>query len=168
VSNDAPPVSHAVGRSKVLGALLATVWLSGALAVSMLFRLPGQAQPAWVATALMLLLVASGAALLRLWLAQKPWQLLWDGVRWSLRQRGDETVASNEARVEVRLDLQRALLLRYSEPASRRRPVWLWVQAAGDARRWHLLRCALYSCASSMVGADFAAPTGLHAVTGRT
>ena len=47
-------------------------------------------------------------------------------------------------RVEVRLDLQWALLLRASGPELGRGR-WLWAQAGRDAAGWHLLRCAVHA-----------------------
>jgi hypothetical protein len=69
----------------------------------------------------------------------------WTGAQWRLDPGaadawGDLAVQ----RVEVRLDLQWALLLRASGPELGRGR-WLWAQAGRDAAGWHLLRCAVHA-----------------------
>ena len=71
--------------------------------------------------------------------------LTWDGQVWCLH---DQSPASEDAlgRVQVALDLQHALLLRW-QPASdtlHAKPVWLWLGAEASSARWLDLRRAVY------------------------
>lgn len=141
---DAPAVSYPVGRTPLLAALLALLWLAGLLPALAIARQPGALGTLVVGLGLL----AAGAALWSFWRGQRARRLRWDGACWSL----DESAAGSpfeQARVEVHLDLQRLLLLSYRDPRQPRRR-WLWAQASSDPWRWHLLRCALYSSAKSV------------------
>ncbi|WP_147911707.1 hypothetical protein [Ottowia flava] len=72
--------------------------------------------------------------------------LRWDGADWWLEEgpAAAGTFGTGPGRMDVRLDLQRSLLLRWRAQGARRAQ-WLWVERAADPTRWHLLRCALYS-----------------------
>ena len=143
--DDAPPVTYPVGRTSRLAWLLASLWLVGASTVFYaLISAPALAQQAPVAIFLIVSLVFSGAACWLFWRSQTPRSLLWDGEHWGMDSEPNEA-----ARLHVRLDLQHVMLLCLEAPPARR-PVWLWAEAAHDAARWHLLRCALYSSALSV------------------
>ena len=142
--DDAPPVTYPVGRTPRLAWLLAGLWLVGAAAVFWaLFSAPALMQQASEAILLIASVVFSGMACGMFWRSQPPRSLVWDGARWGLGPEPGEG-----ARLHVRMDLQRVMLLCLQAPPARR-PVWLWAEAAHDAARWHLLRCALYSSALS-------------------
>ncbi len=80
------------------------------------------------------------------------------GERWLLHTPGTEPDRGGEgAGVEVRLDAQRWLLLRFRDPAEAGAH-WLWAQASHDPARWHLLRCALYSAAPSPAATQASRP----------
>lgn len=86
--------------------------------------------------------IVVGLALARFWRRLPVGELVWDGGAWWWHATGREHAL---ALLEVRLDLQRALLLRGVD-ATGAGVHWWWAEAAGhDAPRWHLLRCALYS-----------------------
>lgn len=142
-------MTYPVGRARALALLLAGLWLAGALLTLALWWMPRAPLGGLAGGLLVGSLAATGAALLGFWCSQSARCLIWNGACWGLREGAIESV-SDEVRVEVRLDAQRALLLRYRDP-HRARPLWLWAQASSDAGRWHLLRCALYSSGKSAV-----------------
>jgi hypothetical protein len=137
----APPVRHPVGGTRLLAGLLLLVWLAG-LSAALAVALAAGAQ-ALSGTGLLVLAIATvlvGLGLGHFWHQQRRRELVWDGGSWRLLEGGREQPLAD---IEVRLDLQRALLLRC---AGRLGPRWLWAQAdARERARWHLLRCALYS-----------------------
>lgn len=140
---DAPVVTFPVGRTATLAMGLAVlVWVGWGLAFFVSFGHPvavGKARPAIVL--LVPCLIAAGACW-RFWRLQVPRQLCWDGERWHLITAGAEE-GGDGARVQVRLDAQRWMLL-WFRAAGARRGTWLWAQASTAPQRWHLLRCALY------------------------
>lgn len=142
-------MTYPVGRARPLALLLAGLWLAGALLTLALWWMPRAPLGGLAGGLLVGSLVATGAALLGFWRSQSARRLIWNGACWGLREGAIES-AGDEVRVEVRLDAQRALLLRYRDP-HRARPLWLWAQASSDAGRWHPLRCALYSSGKSAV-----------------
>jgi RNA polymerase sigma-70 factor (ECF subfamily) len=102
---------------------------------------PSLAAPGWQAAALLGAPLLAGAALARWWRTQRPRRLSWDGAQWRLDPGaadawGDLAVQ----RVEVRLDLQWALLLRASGPELGR--------GAGCGRRPDAMRPAGTCCAA--------------------
>lgn len=148
MTDDAPVVSHPVGRTPRLAAALVGLWLLGAASACWIMVVARPSvDSAFMAAVLMASLVLSGVACVAFWRGQSPRSLLWDGERWHLRPE-DEPMDDTTG-VQVRLDLQRAMLLRLAS-VSARRPTWLWAEAAHDPARWHLLRCALYSSARSV------------------
>ncbi|MFT4195019.1 hypothetical protein, partial [Ottowia sp.] len=143
--DDAPPVTYPVGRTLRLAGLLAGLWLAGVAAVFYaLISAPALIQKAPAAISLIASVAFSGAACWMFWRSQSPRSLVWDGARWGLESEPDDAT-----RLHVRMDLQHVMLLCLEAPPARR-PVWLWAEAAHDAARWHLLRCALYSSALSV------------------
>jgi hypothetical protein len=79
----------------------------------------------------------------RIWRAQLPGELIWNGAEWLLMQGGVTTAIAQPA---IRCDGQRWFLLRTRAERGAR---WLWVGRAADPARWHGLRCAL--CARTFV-----------------
>ena len=133
-----------MGRSRLLASLLIAAWLAGLGAV-LLMHFSGLAYASQARTAIILIafVVLSGIAAIAFWRQQGPRQLVWDGERWQV-QDGARQAFSDGAHVQVRLDLQRVMLLCHEDRAAGRR-IWLWAEASHDPARWHLLRCALYS-----------------------
>ena len=141
--DNAPALTYPVGPTPQLASTLAGLWLAGVAAVAWtLFSESALIRQPPVAVFLLAAVAASGLACLAFWRGQRSRTLLWDGEYWSLAPGGDDSY-SETARLHVRMDLQRAMLLSFEQPARRR--VWLWAEAARDPVRWHLLRCALYS-----------------------
>lgn len=137
-----PPVSHPAGRSPGLLLLLAGLWLPAALAGMLLVHPTLEGEVRWPALGLFLLSgLGSAAGLLLFWWRLRPGLLSWDGGQWSWREASAARSLLG-LQLQVRLDLQHALLLRVRRPQAG--PRWLWVQQGADAGRWHLLRCALY------------------------
>ena len=147
---DAPVVTYPVGRSAALGAGLVVVGALGWMAAfSMLFWPFAQAGSAWKASILIASCVAASAALAWFWWRQVDCVLRWDGAGWWLGAPGSpREQGGDDARVQVRLDAQRWMLLWFKAPEAPR-GTWLWAQASSDPARWHLLRCALYLPQSS-------------------
>ena len=147
---------HPVGRSRRLAVLLGAPWLLGIGALFyMLFSGFAQSGLALKALILILALAFSGLALRSFWGRQRARALVWDGAQWSLT---DAEQNQPLAGVEVRLDLQRALLLRAQGRAGQS-GAWLWAEAGADRGRWHLLRCALYSSGPASAGSALPAGT---------
>ena len=147
-SAGAPAVRHPVGRSRRLAALLGVPWLLGISAFFyMLFLGFPQSELALAALILIIALAFSGLTLRIFWVRQSARELLWDGAQWSLTGAGHDRLLAG---VDVRLDLQRALLLRAQGRAGQS-GAWLWAEAGADRGRWHLLRCALYSSGPASV-----------------
>ena len=133
---NAPPVSYPLGRSRFSARLLLFVWLLDGAAIS-LWWLQSQS-PGWRHAAAWLLLAIVGACAAWHWWHGPRGMLEWDGENWncSIEQ------AVHTGAVEVSLDMQRWLLLRWrSGDVSR----WFWLERAARAERWDDLRRAVYS-----------------------
>lgn len=92
--------------------------------------------------------VAITAWLLRqFWRSQIERALTWSGESWALTDidTGAQVALDD---VRIRLDAQHCLLLRCVVAGDRLGAVWVWADAALAPQHWHLLRCALYSCAT--------------------
>ncbi|WP_156385624.1 hypothetical protein [Ramlibacter sp. Leaf400] len=135
----APSVSYPVGRSSLVGALLLATWSLGLLA-GLAFA-AGGASAARVGAALAACL-AAGAWAAGWWRAQPAGLLAWDAAAWSWSAGGP---AVESGSVQVVLDLQSLLLLRWRSPGRTR---WLWVERARLPSRWDALRRAVYSRAT--------------------
>ena len=150
---DAPAVSYPVGRATALARVLLGLALAGWLLAMLAFIGPPALD--WRAPAAILLIVTNllvTAVLWRFWQGQRPRQLRWDGQHWQLREAAALAEPDGQgARVQVRLDAQRWMLLWFHDPAAAR-ATWLGAQASHDPVRWHLLRCALYSAAPLAAG----------------
>jgi hypothetical protein len=144
---DAPAVRYPVGRSARLAGVLGGVWAAGAAAASWVcFLAPARTSQAQIAILLIACLGVTAVGCLVFWRSQRPGLLVWDGERWGLATVSGER-AAGEYMPQVRMDVQLAMLLRLQPRPAGRRAVWLWVEAAHEPARWHLLRCALYSSA---------------------
>ena len=131
----APSVSFPVGRSPCAGTLLLLIWLAAALAIGLWWA---QLQtPGWRVGAATLSLAGVGVVAAWNWVQAPTGTLAWDGAVWRWASHGQ----SEEGELEVSLDLQRWLLLRWS---GGHRVRWLWLESAGGAERWDDLRRAVY------------------------
>ncbi len=140
--NEAPPVVYPVGRTRLLAWVLAVGWALGALMLSLIYFLYFPVDASRLKAIFMIaILLLTSAALMTWWRRQARRTIRWDGERWQLGAEQVDVI-DDSAWIEVVLDVQRALLLRYRSGA---RSVWLWAQASSDPARWHLFRCALYS-----------------------
>ena len=132
----APPVSYPVGRSHWVAR-----WVLGlaALAAAVQFVWLGHgARAGWGALAW--LLAASGAWLS--WRRRPQGRLGWDGQGWAW-QSVAYPLGTTVSAPEVRLDLQRVMLLRMSNPAG---TDWLvWADAAADPGHWPDFRRAVHA-----------------------
>ena len=135
----APSVQVPVGRSSFCARLLLALWGGGAAACLAWWL---QAGPDPVRPALgTLAWLAAGAWAAHWWWRTPQSGLAWDGTAWFLAD-GAEARAGT---VEVALDLQSALLLRWRGPDAQR---WLWLDRHGLSARWADLRRAVYSRAT--------------------
>lgn len=145
----APSVSYPVGRSRFLAALLLLAWLLGGAATAF-WWLQSQSS-GWRASGAWLVLVSTGAFAAWNWWHSTSGVLTWDGQTWNWS--GDRRTPT--AVPEVRLDLQRCLLLRWPAGDASH---WLWLERATRAERWDDLRRAVYSRASPEALPDHRAP----------
>lgn len=132
--HNAPSVSYPVGRPRVAAALAAGLWLLGA-GVTALWLQQADA-PGWRQGVAATALAAIGAWALRSWLRSPSGELHWDGAGWT------GLAGSAGGALDVALDLQQVLLVRWQAPASRR---WLWLERSRCPQRWPDLRRAVYS-----------------------
>lgn len=134
--HSAPSVSYPVGRSRFAAALLLGAWLLGVAAVG-LWSLQVRA-PGWQLGACLGVLLLTGLCAAWNWLRAPQGVLSWDGQSWNC----SAGVQAEEGVLEVGLDLQSRLLLRWSGAAASR---WLWLERARRPERWEDLRRAVYS-----------------------
>ena len=132
----APSVSYPVGRSRFAGLLLLTAWLAGA-ATALASWLQGQPF-AWRIAVVASLLAAAGVFAGLAWWRSASGTLAWDGDGWTW----SGSSRSYPGEVDVGLDLQRWLLLRFSGDGATH---WSWLERSRHAERWDDLRRAVYS-----------------------
>jgi toxin CptA len=138
--HNAPSVSYPVGRCAFQRQLYLFLLLA-TLAVLSAWALNQGVTRVWCAAALLAMVGGVlGAFSLRFFAT-----LSWSGQRWCLHdQSGKKPDELGE--VEVILDTQKTLLLRW-QPTSDKLPtsfVWLWLGAELSSSRWQELRCAVY------------------------
>ncbi|MDF2466117.1 MAG: hypothetical protein K0Q43_4352 [Ramlibacter sp.] len=137
--HNAPSVSYPAGRSRLAAALLLGVWLLGCVAASLWqFHRPD----AWRLAAMLAMLLAAGAFAAWHWLHTPNGTLAWDGEGWTWSVHPQATAAN----LEVGLDLQRSLLLRWRVGGASQ---WIWLDRDTRAERWDDVRRAVYSRARS-------------------
>jgi toxin CptA len=139
----APSVSYPVGRSAFAGALLAGLALLG-LAAACGWALQASAV-GWRQGLAFVAVAACGAFALLAWLRSPAGTLRWNGQDWQWRQ-GE---VSRDGRVEVSLDLQARLLVRWTGEGRSAR--WLWLERKSAPSHWEALRRAVYSRATTPV-----------------
>jgi len=133
--HNAPSVSYPAGRSRLAAELLLGVWLLGcAAAVLWQFHRPDL----WRMATMLATLCGAGAFAASHWWRTPSGTLAWDGEVWTWSAHPEAAAAS----VEVGLDLQRALLLRWSAGDLSR---WIWLDRDTRADRWDDVRRAVYS-----------------------
>lgn len=134
--HSAPSVKYPVGRSVWSAALLLSLWLAGAAVAALwAWAVP---EPGWRQA-----LGAAAVAVVGAWAAFSWWrlpagELAWDGRAWTW------SGAAVEGRVELALDLQAALLLRWQGGGG----AWLWLERRTSPARWGDVRRAVYSRAN--------------------
>lgn len=80
--------------------------------------------------------------------ASSAGELAWDGSTWALYLHASgEPVWAADGRLDVLLDFQFALLLRW-RTVGVWGAKWTWLERRSEPSRWHLLRCAVYSRAA--------------------
>jgi len=141
----APSVSYPVGRSAFAGRLHALAAALGLAAVAG-WCLQSAAVDWRHALALAAVLVA-GAIAARGWLASPRGTLRWDGAGWQWEEGADAAAGQ----VEIALDLQSRLLVRFHADEGAVR--WLWVEREAKNADWEALRRAVYSRASAPIPA---------------
>ncbi|HSH91764.1 MAG TPA: hypothetical protein VK996_17400 [Ramlibacter sp.] len=132
----APSVIYPVGRSRFAGLLLLVAWLLGA-ATALASWLQGQPF-VWRIALVASLLAAAGAFAAAGWWRSSRGTLAWDGDTWNW----SGLPGSPGGEIDVALDLQRWLLLRFSGTGAKH---WFWLERARDEQRWDDLRRAVYS-----------------------
>jgi len=133
--HNAPSVSYPAGRSRLAAALLLGVWLLGCAAAA-LWHL--HTPDAWRLATLLATLCAAGAFAGWHWWHAPSGTLAWDGEGWTWSVQPEAAAAS----VEVGLDLQRSLLLRWRGGGASQ---WIWLDRGTRAERWDDVRRAVYS-----------------------
>lgn len=133
--HNAPSVSYPAGRSHLELFLLLGVWLLGCAAAGF-WQL--YTPDAWRLGAIAGALCAFGAFAAWRWWRTPIGTLAWDadGWTWSAEPQG---TARN---VEVALDLQRSVLLRWKADGPSH---WIWLDRDTCTERWDDLRRAVYS-----------------------
>ncbi|HEX9721083.1 MAG TPA: hypothetical protein VGA59_15295 [Ramlibacter sp.] len=135
--HSAPSVSYPLGRSRFAAALLLmAMLLGGAVTALWGFQSPS---PGWRIGGACLVLAATGAFAAWQWWHCARGALAWDGQNWTWS--GDR-VAQSGGLLEVSLDLQHWLLLRWTSGGESH---WFWLDRASRAERWDDLRRAVYS-----------------------
>ncbi len=134
--HSAPSVSYPAGRSHLAAALLLLAWLAGVAATAAWWF---RSQPhLWWQAGPWLVVAAAGAFAAWKWWHGARGILAWDADGWSWSGQGGQQAGT----LEVSLDLQHWLLLRWSDPNGLQ---WLWLERAGRAESWDDLRRAVYS-----------------------
>ncbi|HYD74830.1 hypothetical protein [Ramlibacter sp.] len=131
-----------MGRSAFLGLLVALVWGAGALACAA-WAWQG-ASPARLAAGLAAS-ASAGAWAARWWWRQPDGWLSWDGSGWTWSP-GEGQPADGVGQLDAVLDLQSALLLRWSGPGP---TTWFWAERRRLPARWAAMRRAVYSRADA-------------------
>ena len=132
--HSAPSVSYPVGRTLFAGLLAAGLWSAGA-AVTLLWLRESDA-PGWRQVVGAVALGLIGVRSVLAWLRSPRGELHWDGTGWTAPQE------AGAGSLEVALDLQQVLLVRWHAPQSAH---WLWLERRSCPHRWLDLRRAVYS-----------------------
>ncbi len=137
---NAPSVAYPVGRCAFLRLLYATLFIGTTVVLIYWFMCQGL-NGAWCVATMATVLGLVGGVFAWRQTAMLSWH---DGV-WCL-QRQSDGLPDSLGQVQVMLDLQKTLLLRW-QPTSdtlRSPSLWLWLGAERSSAHWHDLRCAVY------------------------
>jgi len=145
--HSAPSVTYPVGRSPFAGLLLLAIWLAAAAAIG--FWWAGTA--GWRPLAAALAWLASGVWAAAQWWRSATGNVAWDGESWNWTA----TQGADSGRLEVSLDLQRSMLVRWAGKGDAQ---WFWLERARRAERWDDLRRAVYSRAPREGSQDARSP----------
>jgi len=138
----APSVQYPVGRSAWAAVLLLMIWLAGVAALA--FWWAEARVRLWEGIVAAAAVVLSGAAGIAHWNRTGERLLLsWGGATWTLC----EPLAEREGDLEVALDLQSLMFLRW-RPRTGGEARWLWAERKANPSGWDDLRRAVYSRAS--------------------
>lgn len=145
--HQAPTVDYPLGEARVLRNLILAVWLLVLLVdLAWLYQVQGEGWRVWLGL---------GSTLVIGLLARRDWpgagrgSLRWDGANWCWQGEGQGRIG----RLAVPLDLQSALLVRWS-PVAGGRPAWFWLDCAADPSGWLDLRRALFAAPHAGHGSD--------------
>ena len=135
----APSVSYPVGRSRFAGLLALVAWLSGCGTIALWWDQTHE--PGWRQGMALVVLAGVGGYAVWTWLRSPEGRLAWESDSWTWSTaKGTES-----GQVEVRLDLQSRVLLRWQSPGC---SAWLWLHGASRPEQWDDLRRALHSPAA--------------------
>jgi toxin CptA len=135
--HDAPSVTCPVGRSLCGGVILLLLWLAGGTA-ALLWSAQPQVAP-WRLAGMWTAVAAAGLLALRSWRRSSVGVLAWDGTGWTWNEAAHAGVGG---RLELSLDLQHTILVRWHDGGPRR---WLWLERRRCRDRWDDVRRAVYS-----------------------
>src|SRR5690349_8890996 len=116
--HDAPSVTWPVGRSRWAGGILLALWSAG-VAVAALWSAHPLA--VWRLVTVWSAAAAAGAVAGWSWWTAPAGTLAWDGAGWTWAGAGR---ADAPGRLQLSLDLQHALLVRWHDGSGRR---WFWL-----------------------------------------
>ena len=131
------PVTVSVGRSRHLGAVLWTIWTLGLLLWFIWVLESGWSE--WRVALHGVLVLLTAGVFAWLWQRLSIGNLGWDGERWSWLANRAVPGAELSGRIEVCLDWQTGLLLRF---VAGNTVLWLWLDRSMSAERWDDLRQA--------------------------
>lgn len=149
-----PAVSYTAQRTALLGFVLFTLWLTGALLAAAALVAGGARWPVTHFALLLAFLALATFGLAAFWRAQRERTLRWDGRQWMFDDPQVKSSPTPLRRVEIRLDVQAVLLLRCVGPGAEA-ATWIWAERGREPARWHLLRCALYQALSAETDSQF-------------
>ena len=132
--HSAPSVTYPVGRSRFAGALLLVIWLAAAATLALWIK---SGASGWRPGAAALLWIASGAWAVGHWWRSPTGAVAWDGESWNWTARD----GVGTGMLEVSLDLQRSMLVRWAGEGAGAQ--WFWLERASRVERWEDLRRAV-------------------------
>ncbi|MEO8023257.1 hypothetical protein [Polaromonas sp.] len=138
--HSAPPVTYPMGRSHFQGLALLALWVAGATALVLWWRIAQSVD--WRLWVMLAGVLAFGLAAGRGWKNSPVGHLRWDGQDWCWESQGYRS-GMPARHLTVALDLQRSLLLRLENHDHA--TLWLWASRSAMPERWLDLRCAVHS-----------------------
>lgn len=158
----APAVSYSVAPTRLLALALGLSWFlsaAGLTALGLALVRAGQPNLPWQVLALALGGGGLGMAQL-FWLRRRVargW-LIWQNGAWRLAP--DLNADAPSGSLQVVLDVQRYLLLRFrvAGQGARGPSRWVWAARSAQPASWHAFRCAVYSSGLPVTGVLDAPP----------